>query len=90
MRARTTRTRRDTYVPIAPAPSRGWKPLTPWRVIARRGRGDAYVSSEVSAATYSEAKEIARRMLAAERWGVPSWETVDVREGDLAPYRQAK
>jgi hypothetical protein len=69
-------------------PSRGWKPLTLWQVIARRGRGEAYIAAYYSAPDYPSAKRLALQTLYARRpYGVPPWDSVEVREKVGMPAR---
>lgn len=69
-------------------PSRGWKPLTPWQVVARRGHGEAYVAAYYSAPDYPSAKRLALQVLNAKRpYGVPPWDSVEVREKVGMPAR---
>lgn len=66
--------------------ARGWKPFSPWQVIARRGRGEAFVSSSYSAPTYAEARyKRSTLLLVKPPRGVPPWDSVEIRETDVAP-----
>lgn len=50
---------REGFVDVPPVPSRGWKPITPWRVFLRAGEVTAFRDY----ATKEKADEAAREAL---------------------------
>jgi hypothetical protein len=58
-----------------------WQPPIPWKVIARRGFGVAYVAAFYTAPTYAEAKVMALKVLC----GSGGWESVEILQGTLTP-----
>lgn len=71
--------------------SRGWKPLTPWKITARRGFGEAYVTCTYTEPTYEAAcYKRSTLLLVKPPRGVPPWDSVEICEGVIAPRRSGR
>ncbi len=68
-----------------------WKPPIPWQIIARRGFGLAYVAAFYSAPTYAEAVALRDKIWTGFRpYGVPPWDSIEIREKLVAPRARVK